>query len=147
MIDEDIVHERITRIQAYIEELRPFLSMNYPEYMNDSRNYRTVERVIQLIVDTAVEINDHILSGSGELPPGDYKQSFTDLLKLGLGPQEFIEHISKSAGMRNILVHEYTNVDAQRVYESIDLAANEYAQYCKAILEFLEKNRVQLADS
>ena len=54
-------------------------------------------------------------------------------------PEDFAKEISKSAGFRNAIVHEYNNLDKNQVYKTIDEAIKQYTKYCDYILKFLEK--------
>ncbi|QUL99291.1 MAG: DUF86 domain-containing protein [Candidatus Fermentithermobacillus carboniphilus] len=47
--------------------------------------------------------------------------------------------IAPSAGERNIIVHEYEDIDDVTVFESIDDTLNLYREYVTAVLEYLEK--------
>lgn len=62
------------------------------------------------------------------------------LRDLKILPEDFAEEISKSAGFRNAIVHEYNNLNKGIVYKTVGEAIVQYSQYCKYILDFLEKN-------
>ena len=141
MIDHEMIRGRIKRLTSYIEELRPFAHMPYKEYMGSYLYIRTAERILQLMVDTAVEINDHLLVESGLPAPEDYNASFINLVRIKLLAPDAAKSIAQSTGLRNLLVHEYAVVDAQRVFEAIPQAIREYTGYCKSVLKFLAKKK------
>jgi uncharacterized protein YutE (UPF0331/DUF86 family) len=60
-------------------------------------------------------------------------------VELGILPAEFAERIAKSAGLRNILVHDYNDVDRRIVYGSIASCLADYPRYVEAIGRFLER--------
>jgi uncharacterized protein YutE (UPF0331/DUF86 family) len=60
-------------------------------------------------------------------------------VELGILPAEFAERIAKSAGLRNILVHDYNDVDRRIVYGSIRSCLADYPRYVEAIGRFLER--------
>jgi len=141
MIDHELIKDRIKRLRSYIEELRLFAHMPYKEYMGSFLHIRSAERILQLIVDTAVEINDHLLVESGQPAPPDYASSFINLVRIKLLTPEDAKSLSESTGLRNLLVHEYAVVEAQRVFDTIPQAIDEYTRYCKAVLKFLAKKK------
>ena len=54
---------------------------------------------------------------SGRRPePRDYYEAIVRLGELGVLPPEFAAHLAPLAGFRNILVHEYLEVDWLEVY-------------------------------
>jgi len=62
------------------------------------------------------------------------------LAELKVYPEKFAQEISKSVGTRNILIHEYNNVDYDKIYSSISDCLKDYHRYCGYILKFLENN-------
>jgi len=141
MIDTKRIHESVDRIQGYLHELEPYTTMDFLVYLDSNEHYRTAERLLQLIVDQAVEINSHLLVESGLPSPVDYKTSFLHLVRIKVLPVDLTESISDSAGLRNLLVHEYAEVEAERVFSSIPQAMKEYTSYCKCVLKFLSKKK------
>ncbi len=141
MIDTKRIQEAIDRIQGYLHELEPYTTMDFLEYLDHNEHFRTAERLLQLIVDQAVEINSHLLVELGLPAPVDYKTSFINLVRIKVLKPDLAESICESAGLRNLLVHEYADVDAKRVFETIPQAIDEYTRYCKSVLKFLAKKK------
>lgn len=74
--------------------------------------HKAIERIIEVIVTEAIDINQHIIAETGEGKVGfDYGQTFGELAKLGVFPKKFGNKIAKSAGLRNILAHRYRELD------------------------------------
>ena len=57
----------------------------------------------------------------------------------GLIKKDLAERIKGSGGMRNILVHEYMDIDDEKVYNTIPIALKDYKEYIKQVNSFLEK--------
>ncbi|MGH7594800.1 MAG: DUF86 domain-containing protein [bacterium] len=55
--------------------------------------------------------------------------------ELKILPDDLAQHLSKAAGMRNVLVHAYSEVDLRMVYESIDLALKDFTQFVEIMSE------------
>jgi uncharacterized protein YutE (UPF0331/DUF86 family) len=60
--------------------------------------------------------------------------------RLGVLPESFAGDISRSAGFRNAIVHEYNNLDMGLVYETIGAAIEQYTSYCRYIMDFLDES-------
>ena len=140
MTDLQTVKNKITRIQKDLSHLKEYTDISFDEIAKDYGKHKIVERIIEIVVNEAIDINQHIIvaSGKGKLP-FDFKQSFLLLAELKVYPEEFAKQISKSAGLRNILVHEYRQLDEQIFYHSIKECFEEYTRYCRYILDYLEK--------
>ncbi|MGQ9672239.1 MAG: type VII toxin-antitoxin system HepT family RNase toxin [Candidatus Aminicenantales bacterium] len=75
----------------------------------------SAERLIQLIVDCASDINNHVVVEMGQRPPEDYASSFIRASEAGMLTAELANRLEGSGGMRNILVHEYMDIDDEKV--------------------------------
>ena len=137
-IDAALIKRKIEHILSYLEELKPIAKISFEEFVGDKRNFRTAERDIQLIVDTAVDINNHLVVASGSLPPNDYFESFIKLSNLQIFPKQFAERIAQSAGLRNRLVHEYEEIDLSRLFEDLENDIRDYQEYCEYIIKYIK---------
>lgn len=140
MIDNATVKNRIERIEEDLLHLKNFIGFSFDDIAKSYNTHKTVERIIEIIVSHAIDINQHIIAeqGKGSLP-FDFKESFLLLTDLGVYPKEFAERISNSAGLRNILVHDYTKLDEKKFYSSIKDCYKDYTQYCRYIINYLKK--------
>lgn len=142
MINNAMVKNRIERIEEDLLHLKDFVGFPFDDIAKNYNMHKTVERIIEIIVNHAIDINQHIIveQGKGHLP-FDFKESFLLLTDLGIYPKEFAEKISKSVGLRNILVHEYTRLDEKKFYSSIKDCYKDYTQYCRYIIDYLNKTK------
>ncbi len=53
-------------------------------------------------------------------------------------PREVAEAVAPSAGLRNILVHEYNDVEHLILFESIGRCLRDYPAYADALLSFVD---------
>lgn len=139
MVDPSVIKRKVKKMLEYLNELESMRDISLEDYLKDFRNKRIVERLIQLIVDVAVDINTHIIVDAGRPAPDDAYSSFVEVGKMGVLREELALAIAPSAGERNIIVHEYEDIDDVTVFESIDDTLNLYREYVTAVLEYLEK--------
>ena len=135
MFDNYLIESKLVAIKKYLGILEPIL----PRVKVDSLEMYAVERLFQLIVDTAIDINTHIITRSNLETPDDYQGTFSILTDNKIIPREFADKISKSVGLRNLLVHGYEKVDKSKSLNDITNGINQYAEYMKYIQEFIEK--------
>ena len=137
---KDIVIRKLTRLKGYLQELSTYKSISWEEYIEAFQNQRTVERLIQLVVDIAVDINIHMLVDEGYAPPSDAYNSFLEASsKLGLFPESFAQSIAPSTGERNIIVLEYEQIDDVIIYSSIGETLSFYEDYIKHVSTYLNQ--------
>jgi uncharacterized protein YutE (UPF0331/DUF86 family) len=139
MIDRDLITRKLVLIAADVKALAPFAAKNLSEYLRSDLNEVVVERYLERIVGRMIDINYHLLVESGQPPPRDYYQSFTQLATLGILDAEFAAQIAACAGLRNRLVHEYDDIDAARVHEAAVSAVRDVPEYARHVQQFLRQ--------
>jgi len=139
MVNKQVVERKLSKLKGYLEELSDYQTLSWEEYRAAFPHRRTVERLIQLIVDVAVDINTHIIVDAKKQPPADSFDSFLRAAELGMFPREFAQQIAPSTGERNIIVHEYEKIDDALVFHSIRDALSMYRQYIAFVRDYLEQ--------
>lgn len=139
MIDVDLVRRKLSRLNMFLEELRPISQKSIEEYKDDHYLRFSAERLIQLIVECAVDVNNHVVVETDNRPPEDYRTSFVSAAKVKLISADLAERLKGSAGMRNILVHDYMEIDDEKVFNVIPAAIKDYKEYIKQAEAFVEK--------
>ncbi|MFN6495774.1 MAG: type VII toxin-antitoxin system HepT family RNase toxin [Nostoc sp. DedQUE01] len=136
-IDPEIVLVRLRLITKYYNTLDEFRSASLDDFLTDFRQQLVVERLLQLMTQAAIDINEHILS---KLIPGNSVtnfEAFIELSKYQVITPELAQKIAPSSGLRNRLVHEYDDIEPQKVFESISFALQQYPLYVRQINSYL----------
>ncbi|MCC5645953.1 DUF86 domain-containing protein [Nostoc sp. CHAB 5824] len=136
-IDTEIVLVRLKLITKYYNTLEEFRSTSLDEFLNDFRQQLVVERLLQLMTQAAIDINEHILS---RLNPGNSAtnfEAFIEVSKYQVITPELARKIAPSSGLRNRLVHEYDEIDPQQVFNSISFALRLYPLYLRQVNSYL----------
>ncbi|WP_016949548.1 DUF86 domain-containing protein [Anabaena sp. PCC 7108] len=136
-IDSEIVLARLRLITKYYNTLEEFSSISLDEFLGDFRQQLIVERLLQLMTQAAIDINDHILS---KLKPGKSYTNFEAFIELGkyqIITPELAKQIAPSSGLRNRLVHEYDDIDPNQVFMAISFALQQYPLYVRQINSYL----------
>ena len=107
MINKDLIKSKLIDIKNYYNELHPLLEFNEREIIDDNLKLHSVERLFQIIVDTAVDINTHIIAESDFNVPDDYQSTFITLGEKKILPMDFCLKIAPSVGLRNLIYSKY----------------------------------------
>ena len=135
-----LVRRKLNKMIKYIGQLEEVNKYTLEDYLDNFFIKRTTERLVQLVVEVATDINAHIVVDEGYSPPDDYYNSFLRLSEIGVISQSFAKELAPSAGLRNRLVHEYEEIDDKIVFKSIKKAIENYSKYIKIIEEYLKNN-------
>ncbi len=60
--DKEIFVGKLNYLKNYYEELKCFESLSFNQYVQDKIKRRAIERLLQLIVEVACDINSFVLS-------------------------------------------------------------------------------------
>ena len=137
MMEREIVTLRIKLIIKYLNRLQKFQSVTLEEYLNNFDYQLIAERLIELLVEAASDINSYLLLQLHQVTPATYYESFIEAGKQGIIRQELAEELAKSAGMRNRLVHQYEEIDNSLVFSAIAKALTQYPLYVRQITDYL----------
>jgi uncharacterized protein YutE (UPF0331/DUF86 family) len=131
----EIIINKLIKMENYISELEKFKPDTFKEYQNNQLKRYAIERIIQLIIDLALDINNILIKKADRYPAQDYYSSFLELIELEILSEEFAKDIAPSTGIRNRLVHEYEEVDNKVVYQNLDKLIKYYLSYIKHVNE------------
>lgn len=140
MIDKDFVKSKIFLIKSYYEELEYILSFSDTEIKKDFVKLRAIERIIQLIVDEVIDINNHFIRYGSFKIPESFQSSFLVLAENNILPESFAKKIAPVVGLRNRLVHRYEKIDLDLLLSLVRKNKEDFIEYVKYIFQFIEKN-------
>ena len=103
----DVLRKKLEQIAELLAELEPLLARPLDEFLRDRIVTRAAERDFQLLVNLAVDVNLVLIAERGGTTPDSYRESFLDLVPLGILERPLAETLGTSARLRNVLVHEY----------------------------------------
>ncbi|BAY20937.1 hypothetical protein NIES2100_06810 [Calothrix sp. NIES-2100] len=136
-IDPEIVLVRLKLISKYYNTLQEFSSTSLDEFLADFHQQLIVERLLQLMIQAAIDINEHILSKLSPDNSATNFEAFIELSKYQVIAPELGRQLAPSAGLRNRLVHEYDDIDPKQVFRAISFALQQYPLYVRQINSYL----------
>ena len=114
----------------YLSDLLAYKDVPFETFM--ARHYE-IERILELLIITAGDIIFHILSVRGEPAPASYRTAFLRAGETGIISEELSKGLALGAGLRNILAHEYEEIDYNILYKSIPTAIKDLTAFMEEI--------------
>ena len=96
------------------------------------------EHALQLAIQYLLDISSHILASQGVRELTDYRDILLKMGKEGILPKDFVEKIKGIAGFRNLLVHDYAEVDPGLVYDFLQDRLADFEEFMKRIGIYLK---------
>ncbi len=129
--------EQLKKITAELEKLQK--KINKKEFLSSHMARWAIERGLQLSLEATLDIASHII---GEMEFGkaeNYKENFEILAREKILPVSFAKKFKGAAGFRNILVHDYVDVDPKKVYEHFKNDSKDIKKFVNYVSKWLKK--------
>lgn len=127
------IKQKIKIITESLLEIDPILKFSTNEIVHDSLKLRSAERLFQLIVDAAIDINTEIIASNSLESPDSLQKTFYVLEATKIFSGDFLDKIAMSVGLRNRLVHRYETIKPQISTDQIKKYIFYYIEYIKII--------------
>ena len=141
MVDRVLLYRKLEELETYQEQLAEFAGISLNQYRGDWKSQRIVERTLQIMIETCADIAGHIISDGGMRAPKSYSDGFTVLKENGVIPDALLDSLVRMAKFRNVVVHQYDEVDAEVVIAILQKHLDTFREYRVQILQFLRGKR------
>jgi uncharacterized protein YutE (UPF0331/DUF86 family) len=133
LTDPVVIAKRLGRLREYIGLLRKLRSRPRAEFIDDPFVIGNVERYLQLAIQVVLDISNHIVADERLGAVEEYR----DAIRL-LGQKEYLQpdlaqRLMPMAGLRNILVHDYLDIDRGRIYLLLQDCLEDFEQFATQI--------------
>lgn len=133
------IFEKIKFISEYVEELKELLQFSNKEILENSGRLHIAERLIQLIVDTMLDVNQHFIKELNLKEMEDFQSTFTILGDNKILSKNFANKIAPVVGVRNRLVHRYEKIDRRLFVKNVRNNYADFEKYMKLIKNYLDR--------
>lgn len=139
MIKLDVIKPKLSRLVDFLKELEEVKPAgSFSEYKATPSIKRSSERLIQLIVEVAADVNSNIVVGLGQPAPKDYYDTFIKAGEVRLISKTLARKLAPWAGLRNRIVHEYEEIKDKLVFDKIEPTITNFRKYIREVKKFIE---------
>jgi uncharacterized protein YutE (UPF0331/DUF86 family)/predicted nucleotidyltransferase len=126
------VLEYLRFLENEFSEIEQIKEFSWQDYIQDSFKRKVMERWVENLVMSALDIAKIILASEKREIPQTYKDTLKIFGALYVDPS-FGEKFSEFSSLRNILVHEYLDIKWRKIKNFIDQAERLYPVFIKKI--------------
>lgn len=132
VVDERRVRQRLGLLSRYRDRLAARAAAPLSEDDEDAMRYE-----VQVAAQICIDLAGHVIASEGWRFPQDYAETFTILEEHGVIDSELAARLRSLAGLRNIIVHLYTEVDDDRVHGDLERGLGDLDRFAEAIVGLL----------
>ncbi|MBI2264983.1 MAG: DUF86 domain-containing protein [Armatimonadetes bacterium] len=139
MVDITLVLRKISELETCKGQISEFSGVALGDYTSDWKTQRIVERTMQIMIESCVDVANHIISGSGMRAPTSYSDTFKILFDGHILDSELFSAMERMEKFRNIVVHQYEEVNAEIVIGILRKHLGDFDRFRDAILTYLRR--------
>jgi len=124
-------------LDEYLAILRELRQIPRDVFLRDPLKYGSAERFLQLAIEAVNDIGSHLVADLGLGSVDWYRDVPQRLYDAGYIDQEMREQWIRMIGFRNILVHDYLDVDRDQVYEVLQKHLEDFERLRDVFVKFL----------
>jgi uncharacterized protein YutE (UPF0331/DUF86 family) len=137
MVRAEVIRKRLKKLDEYLEILNDLKKYSLEEFLSTPEYYGSIERFLQLAIETTVDIGNHIIADLGLGEVNWYSDIAAILEEKNFISIDLREKWIRMVGFRNILVHDYLEVDRKIVYEVLHTGLGDLEELKKVFATFL----------
>ena len=116
MVNNSILYKKITYIKFNIDRLKSKQYISQKEFLNNFDIRESVLLNLQQAIQGCIYISTHIIADNSWGTPGSTSDIFYILEKHKIIPSSMVEIMVKMCGFRNLIVHQYSDINYNIVY-------------------------------
>ena len=110
-------------------QVSEYSDLTVERYRADWKTQRIVERTLQMAIEACLDVASHIVADRGLRAPSTYAETFEILVQAGLMSPGLGQVMIEMTGFRNVIVHEYTRVDAEVVIRILRKGLEDFRRF------------------
>jgi uncharacterized protein YutE (UPF0331/DUF86 family) len=116
MVNPSVITKRVEQIEKHLERIRPFGSLSHEAFLKDIVAQDVVEYNLFQIVNHLIDVFQHTVVDEEYGFPETAYEAAQILFEKGILSKEDVEVFKQMVGFRNVVGHDYINVDKEIVY-------------------------------
>jgi uncharacterized protein YutE (UPF0331/DUF86 family) len=138
MVDEDVVVDKLRRVNEYTDDLRRMRGVSRAEYVDDTVLQRAVERTLMNLIQSCVDLAQHIRRSENLSPSGTSREEIEALGRADVVSSDVQAKLEEAVGFWNVLAHRYGTVDHDIVYTVLHEDLHWFEQFQQEVAQWFQ---------
>jgi uncharacterized protein YutE (UPF0331/DUF86 family) len=138
LVDEALILRKLSELDTYRRQIDEYSQTAVTDYRSDWKTQRIVERTLQIMIEICVDIAHHIISDRKLPVPTGYADTFHILKQAKLLGDNLSQTMINMSQFRNILVHQYTDVDSAIVVDILQNRLDDFDEFGNEVIALLK---------
>jgi len=139
MVDKTLILRKLSTLDEYLRQIGEYASITPTAYTDNWKVQRIVERTLQMMIETCLDIGGHIISDENLRIPETYVDVFRIMVENGILSGSHLDSFKKMARFRNIVVHDYEKIDPEIVVGILRNNLPDFEAFKRSVIVYLKK--------
>ncbi len=140
MVDREALDLRLARLEELVRRLRRLGTTDRDTYLASVELQAQAERWLHLASECCIDLAHHLIAERAWRTPNTYREAFEVLASEGVLSADLAHAMVAWAGLRNVLVHLYLDVDHEAVFGFLTCDLDQLEQFAAAVQRAAEQS-------
>ncbi len=141
MVNANKLDGLLRNLENSVGQLQELVKTERTVFLKDSVKIGATRYYLQISIEACINIANHLIGAENFRAPQDYGDTFKVLNENGVLPDDLTASMKQLAGLRNLLVHVYWEIDDGKIYDDVQSDIGDFDTYVRHILEFVKRQR------
>jgi len=133
VLKNSVIYKKIAQININVERLKSKRHVSEKEFERNIDIRESVLLNLQQAIQGCIDIGTHIIADFGWGTPGSTAEIFYILEEHKIIPLSMVETMIKMCGFRNLIVHQYAEIDYKIVYSIYQHEVEDFEDFLNEI--------------
>lgn len=134
MTNIETIENKISSVRKYLKILENYKKVSSPEIESDINLKGALERYLYLAVQATIDLAEAVISYNNFRKPTVLSESFDILNEEGMISSELTKKLVKMVGFRNIIAHDYEELNYDIVFDVLHNKLNDIEEFSKKMM-------------
>ena len=136
MVSQPIIKKKINAIQHNLVRIKSCQPLSMEEFLANDDIKDIVTHNLFVMLQNVIDIGTHLISDIGMEEPAFLSDIPELLLKGKVIPQELIGPLRSMIGLRNLIAHEYGDLDFKIIYRIVNENIEDINTFLEAVIRY-----------
>ncbi|MDP2913008.1 MAG: DUF86 domain-containing protein [Candidatus Omnitrophota bacterium] len=136
MVNQPLLKTKIAHIYKSMDRLSQKSRISLKDFKSDTDAQDIIIHNLQLAIQGAIDIASHIVSDEGWGVPNTLSGLFDILKEYKVIDEELMGTMKRMVGFRNIIVHEYEEIDLDKAHQILTSRLGDFNEFLKQVSNY-----------
>ena len=136
MIDRDVLTAKMAHVRRHVNRVRSCDYGSFDQFKKDLNSQDLALFNLQMAIQFSVDAATHMIADNDWRLPQGMKDAFNVLFEQKVISESTRDTMQAMVGFRNVVIHDYAEIDFKKVYDVLQNHLNDFSAYLKEISTF-----------